>query len=104
LGVTRGFEAPVFVASLDDVGMAREVVAEWQKRPLETKYPLVFFDVHPGQGLLGLDPRIRDAGLVRSKAVYLAFEVAGDGTKDTLGLRARDDRGRQSLTRCPRPI
>jgi putative transposase len=36
--------------------------------------------------VLGLDPRIRDEGLVRNKAVYLALGVAADGTKDILGL------------------
>ena len=36
--------------------------------------------------VLGLDPRIRDEGLVRNKAVYVALGVAADGTKDILGL------------------
>jgi putative transposase len=55
-----------------------ETVAEWQNRPLETSYPLVFFDA--------IRVKIRDEGLVRNKAVYLALGVAADGTKDILGL------------------
>ena len=55
-----------------------ETVAEWQSRPLETSYPLVFFDA--------IRVKIRDEGLVRNKAVYLALGVAADGTKDILGL------------------
>ena len=47
-------------------------------RPLETSYPLVFFDA--------IRVKIRDEGLVRNKAVYLALGVAADGTKDILGL------------------
>ena len=51
---------------------------EWQNRPLEPSYPLVFFDA--------IRVKIRDEGLVRNKAVYLALGVAADGTKDILGL------------------
>ena len=55
-----------------------ETVAEWQDRPLETSYPLVFFDA--------IRVKIRNEGLVRNKAVYLALGVGADGTKDILGL------------------
>jgi transposase-like protein len=57
------------------------VVAEvtaWQRRPLESLYPVVFFDA--------LRVKIRDAGVVRSKAVYLALAVLVDGTRDILGV------------------
>jgi transposase-like protein len=37
-----------------------------------------FLRRHPGE--------IRDEGLVRNKAVYLALGVAADGTKDIVGL------------------
>ncbi len=53
-------------------------VADWQSRPLDPIYPLVFFDA--------IRVKIRDEGLVRNKAVYLALGVAADGTKDILGL------------------
>lgn len=43
---------------------------------LETSYPLVFFDA--------MRVKIRDEGLVRNKAVYLALGVQADGTKDIL--------------------
>jgi putative transposase len=55
-----------------------ETVSEWQNRPLETSYPLVFFDA--------MRVKIRDEGLVRNKAVYLALGVEADGTKDILGI------------------
>src|SRR5271155_3667589 len=55
-----------------------ETVAEWQNRPLEPIYPLVFFDA--------LRVKIRDEGLVRNKAVYVALGVTPEGTKDILGL------------------
>ena len=53
-------------------------VAEWQNRPLDASYPLVFFDA--------LRVKIRDEGFVRNKAVYIALGVMPDGTKDILGL------------------
>ena len=53
-------------------------VAEWQNRPLEAMYPLVFFDA--------IRVKVRDEGLVRNKAVYVALGVRIDGQKEILGL------------------
>lgn len=53
-------------------------VAEWQNRPLEQLYPLVFFDA--------LRVKVRDEGTVRNKAVYVALGVRIDGQKEVLGL------------------
>ena len=55
-----------------------EQVAEWQNRPLDALYPVVFFDA--------LRVKIRDEGTVLNKAVYLALSVRPDGTKEVLGL------------------
>jgi putative transposase len=46
-------------------GAVLEAVAEWQDRPLDACYPLVFFD--------GIRMKIRDEGFVRNKAVYRVF-------------------------------
>ena len=43
----------------------------WQSRPLESTYAIVFFDA--------LRVKIRDEGLVRNKAVYLAISVRCSG-------------------------
>lgn len=59
-------------------GEVMDEVLEWQSRPLEPMYPLVFFDA--------LRVKIRDEGTVRNKAVYLALGVQPDGTKEVLGL------------------
>ena len=53
-------------------------VRAWQSRPLESTYALVFFDA--------LRVKIRDEGLVRNKAVYLAIGVRCSGHKEVLGL------------------
>lgn len=53
-------------------------VSAWQSRPLEPSYAIVFFDA--------LRVKIRDEGLVRNKAVYLAIGVRPSGHKEVLGL------------------
>lgn len=68
--------SPDLISTITDAVM--ETVTEWQNRPLETSYPLVFFDA--------MRVKIRDEGLVRNKAVYLALGVQADGTKDILGI------------------
>lgn len=68
--------SPDLISAVTDAVL--ETVTEWQNRPLETSYPLVFFDA--------MRVKIRDEGLVRNKAVYLALGVQADGTKDILGI------------------
>jgi putative transposase len=58
-------------------GVLAEVTA-WQSRPLETVYPVVFFDA--------LRVKIREDNVVRNKAVYLALGVRRDGSREVLGL------------------
>ena len=36
--------------------------------------------------VLGLDPRIRDEGFVRNKAIYIALGILADGSKEILGI------------------
>src|SRR5246127_4203150 len=55
-----------------------EEVRDWQNRPLDPVYPVVFFDA--------LRVKIRDEGLVKNKAVYVALALNPDGEKDVLGL------------------
>ncbi|MBV8891959.1 IS256 family transposase [Bradyrhizobium sp.] len=53
-------------------------VREWQSRPLESIYPVVFFDA--------LRVKIRDEGMVKNKAVYVVLGITASGEKDVLGL------------------
>jgi putative transposase len=55
--------SPDLISTVTDAVL--ETVAEWQNRPLEATYPLVFFDA--------LRVKIRDEGLVRNKAIYIAL-------------------------------
>ena len=63
-----------------------EEVAEWQNRPVDICYPIVFFDA--------IRVKIRDEGFVRNKAVYIALGILPDGTKDILGLWIEQKIGR----------
>jgi putative transposase len=53
-------------------------VRAWQNRPLDPVYPVVFFDA--------LRVKIRDEGLVKNKAVYVALALNPDGDKEVLGI------------------
>ncbi|MEV6841481.1 IS256 family transposase [Streptomyces sp. NPDC051133] len=56
-------------------------MAEWQNRPLDPVYPVIFIDcVHV---------KVRD-GQVANRPIYVALAVTVDGTRDILGLWAGD--------------
>ena len=59
-------------------GAVLDEVRAWQNRPLDPVYPVVFFDA--------LRVKIRDEGLVKNKAVYVALALNPDGEKEVLGL------------------
>ena len=68
--------SPDLISTVPDAVL--ETVAEWQGRPLDVCYPLVFFDA--------IRVKIRDEGFVRNKAVYIALDIFPDGTKEILGI------------------
>ena len=68
--------SPELISAVTDAVL--EEVGEWQNRPLDTCYPLVFFDA--------IRVRIRDEGFVRNKAVYIALGILPDGTKELPGI------------------
>jgi putative transposase len=49
-----------------------EEIRDWQNRPLEPLYPVIIFDA--------LRVKIRDEGVVKNKAVYLAIGISKQGT------------------------
>lgn len=55
-----------------------EEVAEWQSRPLDTVYPVIFLDA--------IVCKVRHEGAVRNKAAHLAVGVDVDGRKEVLGI------------------
>ena len=55
-----------------------EDVKAWQNRGLDAVYPVVIFDA--------LRVKIRDHGVVKNKAVYLALAIRADGKREVLGI------------------
>jgi transposase-like protein len=72
--------SPELISAVTDAIL--DEVADWQNRPLETLYPLIFFRI-----------KVRDEGTVRNKAVYVALGVRPDGTKEILGLWIEQSEG-----------
>jgi len=68
--------SPQLISTVTDAVAAE--VAEWQSRPLEPLYPVMFFDA--------IRVKVRDQGTVCNKAVYLALGITPDGRKHILGL------------------
>src|SRR5215217_5153113 len=62
----------------DLISRVTDAVLEWQARPLEDVYPILFLDA--------LIVKVRDAGAVRNLACYVAIGVNLEGERDVLGL------------------
>jgi putative transposase len=68
--------SPQLISTVTDAVSAE--VTEWQSRPLEPLYPVMFFDA--------IRVKVRDQGTVSNKAAYLALGITPDGRKHVLGL------------------
>ena len=79
--------SPSLVSAVTEAVMDEAVA--WQHRLLEATYAIIYFDA--------LRVKIRDEGLVRNKAVYLAIGVTCAGVKEILGLWIEQTEGGQVL-------
>lgn len=68
--------SPTLISTVTDAVI--EDAKAWQSRPLDALYPIVYLDC--------LHVKVRDAGSVRAKAVYLALGINLAGEKELLGL------------------
>ena len=75
--------SPDLISTITDEVM--DEVVQWQNRPLEQMYAIVYFDA--------LRLKVRDGGTVRNKAVYLALGMNAKGEKDVLGLWIEESEG-----------
>ena len=91
---TRDIEA--HLAELYGVNVGRDLISritdavvedvrEWQQRPLDDVYPVVFLDA--------LVLKIREGGTVQRKACYLALGVTVEGDRDVLGMWFQETEG-----------
>ena len=78
--------SPDLISAVTDAVL--DEVAEWQNRPLDICYPLVFFDA--------IRVKVRDEGFVRNKAIYIALGVLPDGTKEILAFGSNRPRAPNS--------
>ena len=60
-------------------------VRQWQGRPLDSVYPVVFFDA--------LRINIRKDGVIKKMAVHLALGVRCDDRRDVLGMWVHENEG-----------
>jgi len=68
--------SPTLISTVTD-GIMDEV-KQWQSRPLDAVYPVIYLDC--------IHAKVRDAGSVRAKAIYLAIGINMEGHKEVLGL------------------
>ena len=68
--------SPDLISRITD-GVLDEV-KDWQSRPLDSVYPVIFLDA--------IVCKVRDNGTVRNKAAHLAVGVDVDGRKEVLGI------------------
>ena len=91
---TRNIEA--FVKNLYGVSISPDYVSavtdrvledgkEWQNRPLDSLYPVAFFDA--------LRVKIRIGASVKNMAVHLGIGVRTDGTREVLGMWIAENEG-----------
>jgi putative transposase len=72
-----GFEVSAdMVSSITDKILPQ--IEEWQKRPLDTVYPIVFIDA--------IHFSVRSEGVVIKKAVYVVLAMTMEGKKDVIGV------------------
>jgi putative transposase len=75
--------SPSLISTVTDAVL--EEVREWQNRPLDAIYPILYLDA--------LHVKVKSHGRVVSKAIYLAFGVNLSGRKEVLGLWAAETEG-----------
>ena len=75
--------SPDLISSVTDAVL--EEVREWQTRPLDAVYPIVYLDA--------LRVKIRIDGVVQNRCIYLANGVNTEGRKETLGLWTAENEG-----------
>jgi putative transposase len=68
--------SPALISTVTEAVM--EEVKAWQARPLDVLYPIVYLDC--------IHVKVRDAGTVRVKAVYLVLGINLSGEKELLGI------------------
>jgi len=75
--------SPDLVSSVTDG--VQDLVREWQTRPLDEVYPIVYLDA--------IRVKIRMEGVVRNRCIFIAIGVNLQGVKETLGMWSAENEG-----------
>lgn len=75
--------SPTLISKVTDA--VKEQVTEWQNRPLDALYPIVYLDC--------IVVKVRQAGSVINKAVFLAMGINTEGQKELLGMWLAENEG-----------
>jgi putative transposase len=75
--------SPDLVSAVTDG--VQDLVREWQTRPLDRVYPIVYLDA--------IRVKIRMEGVVKNRCIYIAIGVNLQGKKETLGLWSAENEG-----------
>lgn len=75
--------SPTLISNVTDAVM--DDAREWQNRPLEAVYPIVYLDA--------IHLKLRSSGRVQTRAVYLALGINLEGNKELLGLWIGESEG-----------
>jgi putative transposase len=68
--------SPTLISNVTEA--VKEEVTAWQNRPIDAVYPILYLDA--------LYVKIRDAGHIQNRAIYVAIGVNMQGRKEVLGL------------------
>lgn len=75
--------SPMLISNVTEA--VAEEVKEWQSRPLDPVYPIVYFDA--------IMAKVRHEGRVCNRAIYLALAVTLEGRKEILGMWSSQNEG-----------
>lgn len=75
--------SPALVSTVTDA--VQDEVREWQSRPLDSVYPILYLDA--------LRVKVRVDGQVQNRCIYLAIGVDANGKKQALGLWSAENEG-----------
>lgn len=75
--------SPALISNITEKVM--ETATEWQSRPLQSVYPIIFFDA--------IHYKVKENGKVVSKASYTCLGIDLEGKKDVLGIWIGDAEG-----------
>jgi putative transposase len=75
--------SPALISKVTDA--VKEQVTEWQNRPLDALYPIVYLDC--------IVVKVRHGGSVINKAIFLALGINTEGQKELLGMWMAENEG-----------